>query len=116
MQISWNGLGSFTVVSKPGQGDVTLVTDPFDASTGLKLPRALAASIVVVSHDAKEANNTSAVAGEERKHPFVVNHPGEFEVQGVFVHGIRAPKKDGSEHAIYRFTAEGIRVGFLGAI
>lgn len=116
MQITWNGLGSFTINAKPVTGDVALVTDPFENSTGLKLPRALAASIVIASHNGPDASNTSAVGGEESKTPFTVTHAGEYEVKGIFVHGIDAPLKDGSDHTIYRITAEGMRIGFLGSI
>ena len=116
MQISWNGLGSFTIVAKPAQGDVTVVTDPYDNATGLRFPRTLAASLVVESHKGKEASNVEAIAGEESKKPFVVDYPGEYEVKGVFVYGMSVPKKDGSDHTIYRLTAEGIRIGFLGAL
>lgn len=116
MQITWNGLGSFSITAKPAQGDVTLVTDPFHDEGKMKLPRSLAASLVVVSHDQKESNNTTAVAGEGKSRPFIVDHPGEYEVQGAFVYGIRAPKKDGTEHTIYLISVEDIRIAFLGAI
>lgn len=116
MQISWNGLGSFTVTGKPIEGDVTLVTDPYQNSTGLRFPRALSASIVVSSHDGPMANNATSVGGEEKKQPFIINHAGEYEVQGIFVTGVSAPKKDKTDHTIYRFGLEGIRIGFLGAL
>jgi L-ascorbate metabolism protein UlaG (beta-lactamase superfamily) len=58
-----------------------------------------------------------AVAGpEENSRPFPVVHAGEYEVQGIFATGIRVPKKDGTEHTIYRIFAEGIKVAFLGAL
>jgi len=116
MQITWNGLGSFTIIAKPIQGDVTLVTDPFDNETGLRFPRSLAASIVLQSHDGLMAKNVGSISGEESKLPFVIDHPGEYEVKGMFAHGIRAPKKDGTEHTIFRVSAEGMRIAFLGAI
>lgn len=117
MQISWNGLGSFTITSKPAQAEVTLVTNPF-TSTDLKF-KPLEASIVVKSHDGKDANNLGAVSAEhpeEGRKTFIVDQAGEYEVQGVFVTGIHAPKKDGTAHAIYRFDTEGMRVGWLGAL
>jgi len=116
MQINWNGLGSFTVVGKPFTGDVTIVTDPYDASVGMKFPRNLAASIVVSSHVGEMANNIKEVAGEDAKHPFVIDHAGEFEVKGVFVTGVRAVRKDGADHTIYRIDLEDVSIGFLGAL
>lgn len=117
MQISWNGLGSFTITSKPAQAEVTLVTNPF-TSTEVKF-KPLEASIVVQSHAGKDTNNLSAVLPEhpeEGRKTFVVSHAGEFEIQGVFVTGVHAPKKDGTPHTIYRFDAEGMHVAWLGAL
>lgn len=116
MQITWNGLGSFTIVSKPLDGDVTLVTDPYDNATGLRFPRTLSAAIVVSSHKGDEAGNVSAVSGEQNKKPFAIDHPGEYEVKGVFIKGIQADKKDGTEHTIYRIGTEGMQIAFLGAL
>ena len=116
MQISWNGLSSFVIQGKPIQGEVVLVTDPYQNSVGLRFPRTLSAATVVQSHDADEANNTDAVAGDDKKKPFLVHHAGEYEVQGIFVTGIKASKKDGTDHSIFRIRLEDISIGFLGAI
>lgn len=116
MQISWNGLGCFTLTGKPIQGDVSVVTDPYENSTGLRLPRTLTAAVVVSSHNAPEANNLGAIAEEDQKPPFLVTHAGEYEVSGIFVTGILAPRSDKSEHYIYRIGLEGIQVAFLGAL
>ncbi|MFH1631849.1 MAG: MBL fold metallo-hydrolase [bacterium] len=116
MMISWHGLGCFSIKGKTGQREVTLVTDPYDNSVGLRFPRTLTASMVLQSHDAPEANNTDAVHGEEEGKPFLVTHAGEFEVKGAFAAGVRAPKKDGSEHTVYRIDLEGVSIAFLGAL
>lgn len=116
MNISWNGLGSFVVSAKPGTDEVTVVTNPF-AVDGVRFPRSVAASIVVSSHSGDDANNRAAIVAEhEGSAPFIVEHAGEYEVRGMFVTGVDAPKKDKTPHTIYRFDAEGIRVGFLGAL
>ncbi len=117
--ISWNGFGSYTLAAKTGEGDVTVVTNPFSRDDGPKFPRSLAASLIVTSHDGPDADNIEAVAPEypeAKRCPFIVNHAGEFEVRGVAVAGVRAPKKDGTEHTIYRIDAEGMAIGFLGAL
>ena len=116
MQIRWNGLGSFTIIGKPISGEVTLVTDPFDASTGLRFPRALSVSLIVQSHDSNGANNSAAVLKEGDKPWFLVHHAGEYEVRGVFVIGIHAPLKDGTPHSIYRLELEDMSIGFLVAL
>lgn len=118
MQISWNGLGSFTLVAKVGQSDVTVVTNPFKAQDDIKLKGGVA-SVVVQSHDGKDTENVSAFASEhpeEGRKVFVVPHAGEYEVQGVFVIGVDAPKKDDTPHTVYRIDAEGMHIGFLGSL
>jgi hypothetical protein len=117
MQITWNGLGSFTIAAKPAQTDVTLVTNPF--SNGETKLKAQEASLVVQSHEGKDTNNLSAISPEhpeEGRKTFIIPHAGEYEVQGIFVTGIYAPKKDKSSHTLFRFDAEGMRIGFLGAL
>ncbi|MBU4314808.1 MBL fold metallo-hydrolase [Patescibacteria group bacterium] len=116
MNISWNGFGSFTFTGKPSDGEVTLVTDPYENSTGLRFPRTQKASIVVVSQDSEYASNGSAILQEGEKMFFTVNHPGEYEVKGISVHGIACEKKDGSKHTIYKIIIEDVKIGFLGSL
>ena len=118
MNISWNGLGSIVVTAKIGQDDVTLVTNPFSVAGSVRFPKQVPASVVVQSHEGDDTFNVTAVVPEHEgdKAPFRVVHAGEYEVRGMFVTGISAPKKDGTAHTIYRFDAEGMHLGFLGAI
>ncbi len=101
---------------KPLDGEAILVTDPYQGTLGLRFPRTLKASILVQSHDGDYANNLVAVNPEEERNIFKITHAGEYEVRGIFVQGIRAPKKDDSVHTIYKMTLEDVRIGFLGAL
>jgi len=107
MQISWNGLSCFEITANTSNGEVSVVVDPYSEGTGLRVPRALEADIVCVSHDDNDANNVSSVAGE----PFVVKMAGEYEVKDVFVYAIPVDKG-----IIFRIEAEGMHVAHLGAI
>lgn len=112
MQIVSYGLGSIGVIAKQLQQEARVVVDPFENAVGPRFPRTLEAELVLSSHDAPEANNVGAIEGK----PFVVNVPGEYEVAGVFVYGISAPKKDGTPHQMFLIESEGVRVAHLGAI
>lgn len=117
MQISWNGFSSFEIQTKATHGDVRLVTDPYQNSTGLRFPRTLEAEILLISHEEEDANNREAVMGN----PYLVNLPGEFEVRSVFVFGISAPlKREGKgrriDNLIFRVEAEGMKLAHLGAL
>ncbi len=107
MQISWNGLSCFEITANTSNGEVSVVVDPYSEGTGLRVPRALEADIVCVSHDDNDANNVSSVAGE----PFAVKMSGEYEVKDVFVYAIPVDKG-----IIFRIEAEGMHVAHLGAI
>lgn len=119
MMVSWNGLGSFTFNMKTTQGDVTLVTNPYTQGGDMKFPRSIAASVVVASHEGNDTDNLEAITPEypeDKRCPFVVTHAGEFEVRAVAVTGVRAAKKDGTPHTVYRIDAENMSIGFLGAL
>lgn len=117
MQIKWNGFSSFEVSCKTSSGNVELVTDPYQNSTGLRFPRTLQAQILLTSHDEEDANNIAAVTGE----PYVIDLPGEFEVKGVFVHAINAPlkreeKSKPVKNIIFRIECEEMQIAHLGAL
>jgi L-ascorbate metabolism protein UlaG (beta-lactamase superfamily) len=111
VEIVWYGLSCFRLSER---GMATVVTDPFDASVGLSPPK-LKADIVTISHAAPGHSHLEAVKGERR----VIRGPGEYEIGGVFVTGIRmepkAGKKDGDEaNTIFVFDFEGLTVAHLG--
>ncbi len=113
MTITWLGQSCFKIQDK----EVTLISDPYEAEVGFKLPR-LSADIVTTSHDHYDHNNVSAVSGTTGA-PFVISGPGEYEVKGIFVHGISSwhDKSEGKEkgsNTIYRIEVEGISIVHLG--
>lgn len=117
MQISWHGLSCFSITDKGPDGEVVVVIDPYDNSTGLRFPRSLEANLVLSSHNEKDANNVAAVQGK----PFVIKSPGEYEVKGIFVYAFPAPiieKKTEKKTAnnMYRLMVDGMAVAHLGAI
>ncbi len=85
MEILWYGHACFRLKDRVS----TLVTDPFDKSLGLVLPR-ITADIVTVSNQSPHHNCVSAVKGEVK----VVDGPGEYEIGGTFVTGVRMIDKD----------------------
>lgn len=111
MEIVWYGLSCFRLTER---GLATVVTDPFEPTLGLPTLK-LKADIVTVSHDAPGHNYLKAVKGERR----AITGPGEYEIGGVFVTGIRMEprdsKKNGSKsNTLYVFDFEGLAVAHLG--
>lgn len=115
MEITYYGHSCFRIKTKKA----VLVTDPYDESTGYKLPK-LSADIVTISHDHGDHNNLAAIEGTEvHPEPFVVRGPGEYEVSQAYIWGLQtyhdAEKgKIRGKNTIYFILAEGIRICHLG--
>ncbi len=114
MHITWLGHSCFKLQDKAGTEGVTVITDPFDDSVGLKMPR-LETDIVTISHSHSDHNNLGAIKGT----PFIINSAGEYEVKGVFIEGGESfhDSKQGEERGkniIYRIDMDDISVAHLG--
>ena len=114
MYISWLGHSCFKIQDKTTPDGITIVTDPFDKSIGLKVPN-FEADIVTVSHDHHDHNNTSALRGN----PFIINSAGEYDRKGVMIEGVESyhDDKQGTKlgkNIIYRIEIDDITIVHLG--
>ncbi|MDQ7028405.1 MAG: MBL fold metallo-hydrolase [Ardenticatenia bacterium] len=110
MEIKWYGHACFRVREK----SAVVITDPFPPSLGYYRPR-MRADIVTISHYHK---NHCALKGFQGS-PFVIDAPGEYEVKGVFVTGIRTyhDRQQGrvrGYNTVYLFRFDGLTVCHLG--
>lgn len=115
MQIYWHGYSSIRIEATHNQQDVSLVTDPFENEGSVRFPRALTPDLLVLSHQNRKRFHGEGVQGS----PFVISDPGEYEVKGLFVHGIQDPNIDaGTDQrpVLYRMVVESMSIGFLGQI
>ncbi len=114
MNITWYGQSCFQISSTQNKDNhVSIVIDPFDENTGLRVPR-LQADIVLITHDHHDHNNIKAVSGQ----PLVIKGPGEYDVKRVFIQGIsgyhdNAQGAQRGDITIYTIEAEGIRLCHL---
>jgi L-ascorbate metabolism protein UlaG (beta-lactamase superfamily) len=110
MDITYLGHSSFRIKTKTAK----IVTDPFDPKkVGLKYPT-IDADIVTVSHDHFDHNFVEKVKGAKE-----VSGPGEYEISGVSIIGVKTyhdDKKgaDRGKNTVYIFEADGIRAAHLG--
>ena len=114
MIITWLGHSCFKIQDKSGSDGVTVATDPFDKSIGLKVPR-FEANILTISHSHADHNNASAIKGS----PVIIESAGEYEVNGVSIEGIESyhDEKQGAErgkNVIFRVDIDNISVAHLG--
>lgn len=110
MEINWYGHSCFRLRSRGG----VVVTDPYGKEMGYTLPR-LRADIVTISHPHPGHNYLKGVRGT----PKLIDGPGEYEIQGVFITGIasyhdRRKGRDRGKNTIYLFDFEGLTVCHLG--
>jgi L-ascorbate metabolism protein UlaG (beta-lactamase superfamily) len=110
MLITWLGQYCFKIQEQ----NTTIVIDPYDQSTGLKLPR-LKADILLMTEGGAEHGNAAAVGGE----PFVIDGPGEYEVKNIFVYGlpfISEKQKDQPIITLYLIKIGEITMAHLGGL
>lgn len=94
-----------------------IVTDPFDNSIGLA-PQRFKADVVTVSHDAPGHSNLSIVKGAR-----AITGPGEFEIGGAFITGVRTTEVKKEEvdklkvqNTAYVIEYESVSVCHLGDV
>ena len=115
MDITYLGHACFKLRSS----GASVVTDPFDSSVGLSLPK-ISADVVTVSHDHGDHNNVSAIQSTARREkPFIIDELGEYEVGGVSVFGVASYHDDEKgekrgKNRIFSILLEGISVVHLG--
>ncbi len=115
MDISYLGHSCFKLKGK----NSSVITDPFEKEVGFSLPR-LSADVVTVSHDHFDHNNWKGITGTARRtNPFVIDTPGEYEVLGVSVFGVKTYHDDKKgeergENVVYSILIDGVSVVHLG--
>ena len=110
MEIVWLGHSCFRLRAR----EAAIVTDPCPKSIGYSIGRPTA-DIVTVSHEHTGHNAVEAVAGSPR----VVRGPGEYEIAGVLLTGIRTyhDNQKGAElgaNTAFIVDAENLRLCHLG--
>ncbi len=112
MEIVWYGQSMFKIKGK----STSLVIDPFDPQKiGLKAPKDVEASVVLVTHNHSDHNYLALIKDE----PLVFSGPGEYEKSGVSITGVQSShdNKGGEErglNTIYNILIDNINVVHLG--
>lgn len=114
-KIIWAGQSCFQISLTPSKDNSSdIVIDPFDEKIGLKMPH-FNADVLLVSHNHFDHNNIKGVKGGA----FLIDNPGEYEKNGVFIQGIDsfhddALGKERGKNTIYVIEAEDMRFCHLG--
>jgi len=108
MEIYWLGHGCFRLKGR----DATVITDPAAPTTGYKIGKLLA-NIVTISRNQPENSFLQAIQGE----PKVLNGPGEYEIAGVLITGVRTerePVGGRNRNVAFVMDIDDVRVCHLG--
>lgn len=111
MELTWLGHSCFRLRGK----DATLITDPPAPATGYSLGRP-SADIITISHHHPGHDYVKSVSGDVK---FIVDGPGEYEVQQVLITGVQTyhDSERGAQHGrntAYLITMDDIHICHLG--
>ena len=111
MIISYLGHSSFKIKTNTA----TLITDPFDNSTGLHFVKQ-ESDIVTISHQHQDHNNK---AGIKNDNCFFIENPGEYEIKDVMIRSYKTfhDSENGAlrgENYIFLIQTEGQTICHLG--
>lgn len=115
MEITWHGHSCFRINER---GMASVVTDPYDPAVVGIDPGKLRAEVVTVSCDDPAHNYLKAIRGKA----FEITGPGEYEIGGVFITGVRinGSKKnsspEGLRNTVYVIDYGGLTVAHLGEL
>jgi L-ascorbate metabolism protein UlaG (beta-lactamase superfamily) len=104
VELSWLGHACFRLRGR----DATILTDPYEADGWGYPPLATSANVVTISNDHPHHAGLSGVEGR----PHVLRGPGEYEIGGVLIWGVRTtrPRDAAASGAPTRNTAFIIQV------
>lgn len=115
MEITWHGNSCFRISER---GLASVVTDPYDPEVVGIDPGKLRAEVVTISCDNPGHNFIKAIRGKA----FEITGPGEYEIGGVFITGVRI---NGSSHkkttdevlnTVYVIDFNGLKIVHLGEL
>lgn len=115
MEITWHGHSCFRINER---GMAAVVTDPYDPAVVGIDPGKLRAEVVTVSCDDPAHNYLNAIRGKA----FEITGPGEYEIGGVFITGVRinGSKKNASpdvvRNTVYVIDYNGLTIAHLGEL
>lgn len=115
MDITWHGNSCFRITER---GMASVVTDPYDPEVMGTDPGKLRAEVVTVSCDKPGHNFIKGIRGKA----FEITGPGEYEIGGVFITGVRIngskrkKSPDDIPNTVYVIDYNGLTVAHLGEL
>lgn len=105
MHITWHGLTAIRLQTK----DAQILIDPYQASTGLKMPGGKVDVLASTDMQDERCNNLEKFYDGA----FKVEGPGEYEIKGTFIYGLPKTANQG-KGSIFFIESEDLTVAHLG--
>lgn len=120
MYLSWPGFSTIRITTRPAHEDVIVLCDPFNPREAQGKRGKFVADIVTVSAPEHPLHSaTRDIRGRLEKPPFIMDTPGECEVNGVVIYGVPAVNTVSAPHkkvTLFMIEAEGLSLLHLGNI
>ncbi|MHC1773086.1 MAG: MBL fold metallo-hydrolase [Flexilinea sp.] len=107
MEITWYGHSCFRI-SERGMGSV--ICDPYNYQAIGYEPLKLKSDVVTISCNMPGHSYLNGIKGD----PFVIDGPGEYEINNVFINGYSTNSINERPNTIYVIEYNGIFIGHLG--
>lgn len=109
-EFKWFGHNCFRIKSR----EATVITDPVERSTGFAMSKQNANIVTISTYDSQNTN-TNVVRPDFQ----IVDGPGEYELEGVFITGVRTlldPERTAEKkfNTAYLFELDGFVICHLG--
>lgn len=108
MIITYHGVGFV----KAQVGDLVVAFNPIGKDSKEPTTR-FGADLVLVGNNSPRYSGVDLVSGGN-KETFVIDGPGEYERNGMFIRGVQTAGPDGTMNTAYALNIDGIRVCHLG--
>ncbi|MDP2856276.1 MAG: MBL fold metallo-hydrolase [bacterium] len=109
MTIEWRGEGCFEISTT---GDhFSILTELPSRDSGLNAPRTKTDVLLSIW-----AGLEDTIFSKKQEDRFVISGPGEYEVKGVTIKGIKLSSDGNSIKTVYLIGAEDLQIGYLGEI
>lgn len=99
---------------KVQQGELVVAFNPISREIDSKATR-FGADLCLIALNSPSFNGCETVTFGN-KEPFIIDSPGEYEIDGIFVYGLPSEGADGQINTIFTTEIEGIRLCHLGAL
>ncbi len=99
---------------KVQQGELVIVFNPISREIDAKATR-FGADLCLVALNSPSFNGCETVVFGN-KNPFMIDGPGEYEINGIFIYGLPSEGADSQTNTIFTTEIEGIKLCHLGAL